>query len=335
MMRVLISFLFTGVFCILAPWTAAGIDLAKDASGSKDIPGLPRYEGSVIMGYKLGDFDEARIPLGPFKDGEWSDSVKLEGRRTQILYLAPPDRSSLEVIRNYETSLKDMGYETVFHCGGFDECGENVDNFYNKDLHGKRLTATHTAKNAFSQHSVKDPRIVVAKGTIEGSQSHVFIFSAFQENYHEPKASNRVAVYVEEVLSKPMEDKMVVLKADELAEDIALNGKAAIYGIYFDYDKADIKPESRPQLEQMAAMLKARTELNVLIVGHTDNQGALDYNMDLSQRRAQAVARALADDFGVDGSRLTPRGIGFLAPVTTNRTEEGRAKNRRVELVER
>ncbi|MFW5734600.1 MAG: OmpA family protein, partial [Oceanidesulfovibrio sp.] len=145
---------------------------------------------------------------------------------------------------------------------------------------------------------------------------------------------NRVAVYVEEVLSKPMEDKMVVIQAEELASDLDTKGKVAIYGILFDYDKADIKPDSRAQLEQMAAMLSSRPELNVLIVGHTDNQGGLDYNMSLSQRRAEAVASALSGEFGIDASRLTPKGVAYLAPVTTNRTEDGRAKNRRVEMVE-
>ncbi|TVM32308.1 OmpA family protein [Oceanidesulfovibrio marinus] len=334
-MRLLISSLLAGLLCLTVAFPAAAIDLSKDVAGSKDIPGLPRYEGSIIMAYQLGEFDEAVVPLAPFQDGDWSDAVKLEGRVTRILYLAPPDRSSLEVIRNYENSLKELGYTTVFQCGGFDECGKDVDTFYSEDLHGAQFTETHTAKNAFSQMSVKDPRIVVAKGMLDGKESNIFIFAAYQENYHEPQASDRVAVYVQEVLAKPMENKMVVLKADELAQDIDATGKAAIYGIYFDYDKADIKPESKPQLEQMAAMLKSRPELNVLIVGHTDNQGGLDYNMGLSQRRAEAVAAALSKDFGIDGSRLTPKGVAYLAPVATNRTEEGRAKNRRVELVER
>ena len=131
-----------------------------------------------------------------------------------------------------------------------------------------------------------------------------------------------------------MEEKMVTLKAEEITSDIARDGRAVFYGIQFDFDKADIKPESEPQLVEMAKALKAEPKLKVFIVGHTDNQGKLDYNTGLSQRRAEAVARALATRHGIPATRMTARGLAALAPVATNRTEEGRAKNRRVEMVE-
>jgi outer membrane protein OmpA-like peptidoglycan-associated protein len=84
----------------------------------------------------------------------------------------------------------------------------------------------------------------------------------------------------------------------------------------------------------MAKALKADPKLKVLIVGHTDNQGKLDYNTSLSQRRAEAVAKALSAKHGIDAKRMTARGLASLAPLATNRTDEGRAKNRRVEMVE-
>lgn len=72
----------------------------------------------------------------------------------------------------------------------------------------------------------------------------------------------------------------------------------------------------------------------MLIVGHTDAKGALDYNRDLSQRRARSIVEALARDYGIERARLTPLGVGMAAPVATNRTDQGRALNRRVELVD-
>jgi outer membrane protein OmpA-like peptidoglycan-associated protein len=84
----------------------------------------------------------------------------------------------------------------------------------------------------------------------------------------------------------------------------------------------------------MAKALKADPKLKVYIVGHTDSQGKLDYNTGLSQRRAESVARALSSKHGIDAKRMSAKGLASLAPVTTNRTEEGRAKNRRVEMVE-
>jgi outer membrane protein OmpA-like peptidoglycan-associated protein len=124
----------------------------------------------------------------------------------------------------------------------------------------------------------------------------------------------------------------VFADAKSMAQDISATGKVAIYGIYFDFNKADVKPESEPVLKEIAALLKQNPKLYV--VGHTDNVGSLAANMDLSQRRADAVVQALVSKHGVDASRLKAHGVGPLCPVASNKTEEGRAKNRRVELVE-
>jgi OmpA-OmpF porin, OOP family len=94
-----------------------------------------------------------------------------------------------------------------------------------------------------------------------------------------------------------------------------------------------VKPESRPTLEQIAKLLGAQPQLNVFIVGHTDNQGAYDYNLDLSRRRAEAVAAELVKNHRIAQARLRTAGVGFLAPVGSNASESGRALNRRVELV--
>ena len=95
-----------------------------------------------------------------------------------------------------------------------------------------------------------------------------------------------------------------------------------------------MKAESQPQIDQLATLLKDNPVLSVLVVGHTDEQGGFDYNLTLSQRRAQAVTDALVANHGISTSRVMPAGAGMVAPVATNRTEEGRSKNRRVEIVE-
>jgi OmpA-OmpF porin, OOP family len=133
---------------------------------------------------------------------------------------------------------------------------------------------------------------------------------------------------------RPMERRVVTVGAAEIGTKIASEGKALFYGVLFDFDKAEIKPDSEPQLAEMAKFLQANPQTRMFVVGHTDNKGTLDYNLDLSSRRADAVVRALAADHAIDPERLVPHGLGPLAPVATNRTEDGRAKNRRVELVE-
>jgi outer membrane protein OmpA-like peptidoglycan-associated protein len=127
---------------------------------------------------------------------------------------------------------------------------------------------------------------------------------------------------------------MVTISAAEIGGKLASEGRAVFHNILFDFDKADLKPESSPQLAEMAGFLKVNPQAKVFIIGHTDNKGGLDYNLGLSGRRATAVANALAAQHGIDARRLTPRGLGPLAPIATNRTEDGKAKNRRVEMVE-
>ena len=126
----------------------------------------------------------------------------------------------------------------------------------------------------------------------------------------------------------------VTADAKFMAEGISSTGHVAIYGIYFDFNKSDVKPESDPALQEINKLLSNNPNLKVFIVGHTDNVGGVDYNMKLSQARADAVVKALTTKYKVNPQSLKAYGVGQLAPVAPNKTEDGRAKNRRVELVE-
>ena len=110
------------------------------------------------------------------------------------------------------------------------------------------------------------------------------------------------------------------------------DGRVQLHDILFDLDKATLQQESDKQLQDVLTLLKNSSDLKLEVQGHTDDQGADDYNMSLSQRRAETVVGYL-NLFGIDAARLTPKGYGESTPVAPNTTEEGRAKNRRVELV--
>ena len=131
-----------------------------------------------------------------------------------------------------------------------------------------------------------------------------------------------------------MESGLVTASAAELAEGIDRDGHIAVHAVYFDTGKATLKPESNPALEQIAKLLQARPPLKLILVGHTDNAGNMDLNMKLPADRATAVMAALTGTYGIGPGRLRAHGVGPLSPVASNRTEEGRAKNRRVDLVE-
>ncbi len=135
------------------------------------------------------------------------------------------------------------------------------------------------------------------------------------------------------IVEKTAMTQSIVADAAAFSNGIRAEGHAAVYGITFDTDKADIKPESAQALGEIAKMLKADASLKVAVVGHTDATGAVPHNLKLSQDRAQAVMQALIRDHGIDAGRLQAFGCGPFAPVATNDTDDGRARNRRVELV--
>lgn len=125
----------------------------------------------------------------------------------------------------------------------------------------------------------------------------------------------------------------IVLSAEDIAKEMKANGKATFYGIFFDTDKSDIKPESKETLEQMAKYLQTNPQINVFIVGHTDNIGAFEHNQQLSEKRAEAVVNYLIENYQIAASRLKGYGVSSLSPVSANTSEEGKSKNRRVEMV--
>jgi len=125
----------------------------------------------------------------------------------------------------------------------------------------------------------------------------------------------------------------IVANADFLANDINTTGHVAVYGIYFDSGKSVIKPESAQAIGEIAKLLTGNPGLNLYVVGHTDNQGGVDTNIKLSQDRAEAVLQSLVRDHGIAAARLRAYGCAMFSPVASNDNEEGRAKNRRVELV--
>lgn len=135
------------------------------------------------------------------------------------------------------------------------------------------------------------------------------------------------------IVEKKAMDQYVTADAASLGNDLKTTGRAALYGILFDTGKSTILPESAAAIGEIAKLMKADPGLKLGVVGHTDNVGGIDSNIKLSQDRATAVVKSLVQDHGIASSRLRPFGCGLFAPVASNDTEEGRAKNRRVEIV--
>lgn len=321
--------------------------LAKDAAKSADSSLVGRYEGAFIVGQTKKAFDELTLPNGPAQGEEYADDKKftstmtVQGRVTRTLYVAPQGRSSLEVFANYVEDLKAKGFTIVYECAK-DACGPSFKLLsYNWNNKASLVVSegADTQRGMASQamfDSVIDPRYALLKSGEAGNETYVSVLAAQNQGGSFGDMSqalqDRVGVLLQIVEPKAREQKIVTLSADEIGADLANAGRVVLYGIYFDFDKAVIKPESQEQIDQMVAYLDGNPDVKVYVTGHTDNQGGLDYNLKLSGARAIALTKALAKA-GVDAKRMTPKAVGPLAPLASNDEEEGRAKNRRVELV--
>lgn len=316
--------------------------MLTDAEGSADSAYTGRYEGSTIVGQTTTEFSELTLPAGQavVKTKAFSKSVSQKGRVLRTIYVSPEKRSSLEVFGNYFDALKAKGFTPVYECANAD-CGANFKDLkYNakepavvvsKDASERRL---FLSRGIFSQ--VAEPRYALLKKGEAGNETYVAVFAGQNIGNRMGDVSralrDRVGVLIEIVEPGAREDKIVTLTANEIGNSLGSDGRVVIYGLFFDFDKATITGESAPQLAEMVAYLKSDKNVLVYVVGHTDNKGELDYNLKLSSARAKAVADALAKA-GIDAGRLVSKGVGPLAPLATNTTKAGQAKNRRVELV--
>ncbi|MBS3756859.1 MAG: OmpA family protein [Desulfobacterales bacterium] len=295
----------------------------KDKEGSKDHPMISRYEGSYISGYEHFNYDRLTFYTGK-ENGELQE-ITPEGEVTQILYFLPTELSVLQVQRNYQMALKDAGFEIVYECfSDTDECPYSVF----EGMLGDHYSGDHS-KNVFVG---KDQSYFLAKLPQDDGNMYVSAHTLLSEWADK---DNQPVTLLQILEEKPMETGKVKVDIDAqaMADDIDEKGSVRVYGIHFDTDKATIKEKSESTLAEIAALLEQESDLRLLVVGHTDAVGEKEYNMDLSEKRAEAVEEFLVSEHGISENRLIPHGVGPLAPVSSNEDEDGRAQNRRVELV--
>jgi outer membrane protein OmpA-like peptidoglycan-associated protein len=315
---------------------------AKDIPGSKDHPLLKRFEGSEIVRYKAANYDTL-----DFYDKD-NNKLAFEGKLVRVMFRVPAGKasSSLEVYRNYESELKDNGWRLV-NSGPFTVPTDPY-----------RLIGQRNLDPIVDYSSTRNPYYIYAVKHDEGGDVHCGIVITEISRDVGPFKAEEIAASVDSIQVKPVTKKMTEAppeppkpaapaatpapapppaaaapRAAEMAKSIASSGRVQIYGIYFDFNKTDIKPESKPTLDEIAKLLNNDATLKLVVIGHTDNVGTPDYNNSLSLRRAQSVVKELTTTYRVAGERLVASGAGFTKPIAPNDTEEGRAKNRRVELV--
>jgi outer membrane protein OmpA-like peptidoglycan-associated protein len=253
------------------------------------------------------------------------------------------NRTPLEAVRNYQQEIRSQGGKILFECkdiacggdaarassGGGGEMSVAMYLMPEERIKDKAFSCGWCAQLS----RIADQRYFTAE--IPSSGASVSVLAYTVNDHGSCKAlAGRTIVIADILEAKAREQKMITMNSGEMAKEMALSGSVALYGIYFDFNKADLKAESEPALSEIAKLMKGSATLKLLVVGHTDRAGTLQFNMDLSQRRAAAVVDALAGRYQVERARLTPIGVAYASPKASNKTEEGRARNRRVELVE-
>ncbi|GAC13281.1 OmpA family protein [Aliiglaciecola lipolytica] len=270
------------------------------------------YSGSKIYQKDMKQYDEYKVFKGWNKEEKKYVTDTLEGKVTKILYVNPPERSVLELYRNYQNALKKNDIEIIYECNQADmEC---VNGYVGANLRSK-----------FDLHGIgnKTGRYFFAK--LEQDEQTAYLAIAVGEKYSD--------VHVIEM--KKMETGKVELNLDALGEGLDKLGYVVVKGIYFDLDKTDLKAESMAAIDEVAKLLNQRPDLKLYVVGHTDMQGNLAHNMSLSEGRAKSVVDVLVNQKSIAEDRLEGHGVGPLSPVASNLDESGRAQNRRVVLVQK
>jgi outer membrane protein OmpA-like peptidoglycan-associated protein len=276
----------------------------RDAEGCKDHPLFNRMPSYHIAECESIDFDARKFPVGPPLEEQKPEHVEVEGTLFYLRYElneGSKPASGLQIMRNFENAAKSGGGTVE---GRYpDWCKANAD-------YDPRLGNTCTNWGVSMKFVSSDKEVWAYMQMVDENS------------------------YGIQIIERTTMKQEIVVNAAELQKGLAATGHIAVYDILFDTGKADIKAQSDSALKEIAKLMSQNPSLKLHVVGHTDNVGNAAANMKLSQARAAGVVAHLTGKHGVAANRLTAFGAGPYAPVSSNKTDEGRARNRRVELVE-
>jgi outer membrane protein OmpA-like peptidoglycan-associated protein len=345
-MRGILTILTHALFSFLI--FAAISACAADFAGSKDYPLIKRFLGAEIHGYDYKKFAEYQFQTSPLLEANKTrEPLKaIQGTVTRIWYYIPGDHTTTEVFGNYINDLNGAGFKILWD--------STKDNFLSSpntsrsaklhlaDSYGDQnvpnsLGGRNVWSVVFLDTSLVSPdsvRKLTAHLSRGNGDVYVTLFMMRADKDIDQKNGKKgVYVALDVVEAGELKQQMVTVSASDMSKSISSTGRVTLYGIYFDTNKSDVKPNSEPALNEIVKLMKTEANLKLHVVGHTDNVGGLAPNMELSKRRAQAVVDALVKKFSIAPGRLIANGVAYLAPVASNSNEDGRALNRRVELV--
>lgn len=284
-----------------------------DKEGSKDHPLIQRFKQSYIYNYEETSFEPYSMVTGKSDGSKFTSTQEIEGKIYRIFYSLSTDAGSVyEIYSNYLNALKSNGAKILFQCKNTADCGRYFWDYLRKMDPKIQMPAYYGEEMAY----------IAAKFSKDGMGYYVTIIPGY--------GLSEIGYEVTVVEAKEMEQQISLEGIERAMNE---NGKVSLYGILFDTGSDVIKESSFAEIELIAQYLKNNPGKKVYVVGHTDNTGNYESNMTLAGKRAAAVVRTLTSKYGISASRMTPAGVGPVAPESKNTSEEGRKKNRRVEVV--
>lgn len=264
--------------------------------------------------------DRVSLATAPFADGQVAtDSV--DGPVKRRSYRVPsPGLTPLQLLAPLRSQLSDAGYDTLLDCDA-DACG-GFDFRFAIDV----LPAPNMYVNVRSYHflSARHPRTGDAVWLLASTAPDAGYLQVVQVGGQEAAVPSTLPPTADDVPATPNGD---------LGQSLLASGSVILRSLNFATGTTDLGEGPAPELEQIARLMENRPNLRIAIVGHTDTVGGLEANIAVSRARASAVRDRLIERYDVPAERIEAGGMGYLSPVASNLTAEGREENRRVEVI--
>jgi OmpA-OmpF porin, OOP family len=289
-------YLFAGALAVLGLFSMGWWDkqyALGDVKG-EDLSFVPRYPASVRVDYKYEEYAAFDMQVR-CPTCNYTENKSVEGKHYFIQYEVHGSMTQLQILRNYENAFKAKGW---------------------------KIQAPANPQNS-------EQPVTVEK--VDG-KSDIWVQILTSKSLDDDQGRG-VILYDVNVIEIGQMEQVIEIDESGMKKALDTTGKVVLHGINFDTGKATIKPDSKPLLDEVGKLLNDNKDLKLSIEGHTDNVGTKDANQKLSEARAKAVKDFLVANYKVDGARLAAKGFGDTKPVADNATDDGKAKNRRVELV--
>lgn len=316
--------------------TALAFAQIPDLPGTSDHPLVSRFAGSALVTQDLQEFDRYSLITGLQGNNRNKDSLlDVEGKVTRTTYIAPEHATLVTVFRNFEIAIKNAGLNVVFSCLA-PRCDRG-------NVTSNRMVTSNPDRLSAHYHNIRsivDFGYIAAQGSLQGRQVSVAIGVGLKDGNGiryisggkmQSRTPTKRVVYAIDIVEKEAMQTGLV-SVDAMTKGIAQDGKVVLEGLYFGTDSTALKPESKEALSNIAQYLNTARGSTFFVTGHTDSKGSYQHNLALSKGRAEAVKAELASAYGVK-VQLIAVGVGPVSPIATNSNEEGRSRNRRVELV--